>query len=74
MLIEREVGHQSLQPAVLFFELVQPPKFRDAEVGILLFPGVEGLLRDAVLPAEIANRSAGLGLQKGVDDLLFREF
>jgi hypothetical protein len=43
-------------------------------VGVLLFPGVEGLLTDAQLPTDIANRGAALGLTEGIDDLLFREF
>ena len=74
MLIEREVGHHPFQSAILFLQLSQPPEFADAQVGVFLLPRVEGLLRDPLLPAEIANRSTRLDLPKGIDDLLLGEF
>ena len=61
---------QPLQPAVFF---LQPTEFADAEVDLLLFPGVQGLLGDAELPADITDGGARFGLPEGVEDLLFRE-
>jgi hypothetical protein len=74
MLIQREISHPPLQSAVLLFQLSEPAELAHAQMRIFLLPGVEGLLGDAILPAQIANWGAGLGLAEGIDDLLFREF
>ena len=71
MLVEREIRHQSFESGVLLFHLAQPTEFAHAEVRVLLFPGVEGLLGNAQLPTDIANRGATLGLSDGIHDLLF---
>ena len=71
MRAEREVGDEPFEPAVFQFYLTQPPQFAHAEMGVLLFSGVAGGLNHPELPAQIADRGAGLGLPDGVDDLLF---
>ena len=71
--VEREIAHEPFQPTVLFFHLLQPAEFAHAQMRVLLFPGVEGGLADAELPAEVANRGPTLGLPDGIDDLLFGE-
>jgi hypothetical protein len=55
------------------FQLPQPPEFAHAQMGILLLPRIEGGLGNPVLSAEIADRSAGLSLPEGIDDLLLSE-
>jgi hypothetical protein len=52
---------QPLQPAVFFLQVTQPTEFANAEVNILLFPGVKGLLGDAELPADIADGGSRFG-------------
>ena len=74
MLVEGEIGHQPFESDVLLFQLPKSTEFTHAEVGILLFPCVEGLLGDAELPTDIPNRGATLGLPNGIHDLLFGEF
>jgi hypothetical protein len=74
VLVEGEIGHQPFEPGVLLFHLPQSTQFAHAEVGVLLFPGVEGLLSDAELPTDIPDGGATLGLPDGIDDLLFGEF
>jgi len=54
--VEREIGHEPFQPAVLLFHLPQPAEFAHAQVRVFLFPGVEGGLADAELPTEVTNR------------------
>lgn len=73
MLVEREVRHQPFQSAVFFLQLPEPAECTHAEVGILLLPGIEGLLGDAELPTDIPERGARLGLAESLGDLLFRE-
>ena len=73
VLVEREVGHEPFQPAVFFFHLPEPAQFAHAQVRVLLFPGVEGGVTDAELPAEVADGGASFGLADGIDDLLFGE-
>ena len=58
VLLEREVGHQALASA-------------DAQMGVLLFPDVEGGFADAELPANIRRGRPALDLAEGVRDLLF---
>jgi hypothetical protein len=54
VLIEREVGDEPLQSTVFLFHLSEPPQFTHALMGVLLFPGVEGLLGDPELATEVA--------------------
>src|SRR6266581_751895 len=73
VLVEREVRHHALQPRVLVLELAQPAQLADAQVRVLLLPGVERGLTHAELPADVPGRRARLGLAQGVGDLLFGE-
>ena len=74
MLVEREVGDQPFEPGVLLLHLPQSEQFTYAEMGVLLFPGIEGGVTDPELPAEITDGSATLGLSVRIDDLLFGKF
>jgi len=65
LLVQRQVGHDPLQPRILILEHLQPPQLGHAEVRILLLPCVVPGFRHADLPAssttgvtESANRSA----------------
>ncbi len=51
--------------------LPQPAEFAHAQMGVFLFPDVEGGVADTELPAQITDRGATLGLSDGIDDLLF---
>ncbi len=42
VLVEREVRDEPFQPAVFFLQLTEAPQLTHAQVGVLLFPGVEG--------------------------------
>lgn len=55
------------------FPAPHPTKFTDAEVRILLFPGVDGGLADPQLPSEVADWGPTLSLPNGRDNLLFGE-
>jgi hypothetical protein len=72
--IEREIGHQALQPPVFVLELPEPPELAHAQVRVLLLPGIERGFADAELPANVADRRAGLDLAEGIGDLLLGEF
>ena len=56
MLVEREVRDQPFQPAVILVQLAQPLEFAH-----------DGLLRHAVLAAQIADWAVRLGLLGDVD-------
>lgn len=58
MRIEREVGDETVQSTVFFFQLPEPAQFTHAQVGVFLVPGGEGRVTDAELPAESADGSA----------------
>ena len=65
MFIEREIGHQALQPPVFVLELPEPPELAHAQVRVLLLPGIDRRFTDAELPADIADPRAGLDLAEG---------
>ena len=69
MLVEREIGDEPFQQAVFFFELPEPTQFTHAQVRLLLLPGVERGITHPELPAEVADRGAGLRLPEGIHDL-----
>ena len=73
VLTEAEIRDQSFQPRVLFFELAESSDFIDAQVRMLLLPGVERRLADAQRPADIANRRPSLGLAQGIGHLFLGE-
>jgi hypothetical protein len=71
--VERKIGHEPFQPAVLFFCLPQLAEFAHAQMRVLLFLDVEGRVTDTELSAEIADRGPTLGLPDGINDLFFGE-
>src|SRR6185503_1847011 len=73
LVIQREIRHQPLQPAILMLELPQPPSLIDFKAAVLGLPPVERLLADAVPATELGRLAAGLGLFQDPDDLLFGE-
>ena len=68
MLVEREVGDETLQPGMLVFERPQLAPLADAQMGKLLLPDVEGGFADAELSADVGRRRAVLDLAKRVGD------
>ena len=65
MLVEREIGYQPFEPGILLFHLPQPTQFAHAQVRVLLLPGIEGLLSDPELPAQVTDGGAAVGLAEG---------
>jgi hypothetical protein len=51
--IERLVGHEPLEPSVLFLEGLEAAGLVDLEAAVLSPPAVEGGLRDPVPAAEL---------------------
>jgi len=41
VLVQQEIGHQPLQPAVLLFQLPKPAQLTHAQICVLLFPGIQ---------------------------------
>jgi hypothetical protein len=68
--VEREVGDQPLEFAILLAPLPQLAQFAQAKAGVFLLPDVEGRLADAVLAANLAHPGAALGLAQRAQDLL----
>src|SRR5262249_35454713 len=73
VLMEREVRYRPRQPAVSFLQLPQAPEFTHPEVGVLFLPGIERLLGDPELPAQVTNGGTAFSLPDGIDDLFFRK-
>ena len=61
LLVERQVGDESLQPRILVAHLPQLADLRHAQAAKLLLPEVEGRFRNARLTTDIGDRGAGLG-------------
>ena len=55
MLVEREVGDQPFQPAILFLKLPESAQLAHTEVDILFLPGIERLLGNPELPAQVTE-------------------
>src|SRR5262249_47437075 len=72
-LIQAQVRHQALELAILLPQLAQLAELADAQRPEALLPAVEGLLTDAHLAADLADRRARLGLTQGQGDLLVGE-
>jgi hypothetical protein len=51
--IQRQIGHQTLQPGVLVSQL---PQLEQPEIAVALLPDVAGRLADPHLPAHICDR------------------
>lgn len=73
MLVERQVCHQVLQPAILVLELLESLGFAHGHPAVLRPPAVERLGRDPQLAAKLAHPYAAFGLLEGPDDLLLAE-
>jgi hypothetical protein len=58
LLVEREIGHQLLEPLVHLLELLQPHHLRGHQPAILLAPIVVGRLADAGLTAHLLDPRA----------------
>jgi hypothetical protein len=69
-LVEREIGHEAFELAILVPPLPQLAELGDAQRAEALLPPVERLLADAELAADLADGRAGLGLVQGQGDLL----
>ena len=69
--VQRQIGHQELQLAVLVFEILQPPRLTGVHAAQLGPLPVERLLADTGLPAEVSQGDATLGLLQDPNALLF---
>ena len=72
-LVERQVGHETLQLGVLVPELLQLPGLGRLHAAVDLLPPVVALLRDPVLAAQLSNRRAELRLLQNPGDLFDRK-
>ena len=66
------VFYRVLQLPVLFLELLEASQLGNAHAFVLPLPAVEGVLRDAHLPAHFTDRCAALCLPQSEGDLLLR--
>ena len=73
VLVEREIGDELLQFAVLGLELPKAAQLRGADPAVLLLPVVERGLTDAHLAADLFDLRACLGLVQRKGDLRFGE-
>src|SRR5262249_16180961 len=72
-LVQRQVGDDLLELAILLAQLAQLADLGRAEIAEPLLPSVERLLADPVLPAELDHEHTGVALAQDVDHLLGRE-
>jgi hypothetical protein len=73
LIIERLLGHQPLEPGVLFLQRLQPPQVLPFQAVVRVSPAIEGLFTDAVPPAERARRLPRGVLLQDADDLVLAE-
>jgi len=72
-LIQRQIGHELLESAVLFLQLSQPPNLVDGHLAVPLPPHVVGCLADPELARDLQDRGPCVNLSQGRRDLLLRE-
>ncbi len=60
--IEGLLGHHLLEAPIFLLKLAQTFGLADVYAAVLGLPAVEGLVREAVLPANVLDRPAGLVL------------
>ena len=72
-LVEREIGHEAFELAILVPQLPQFAELGDAQRAEALLPSVERLLADAELAADLADGRTGFRLAQGQGDLLVRK-
>src|SRR5258706_16370798 len=73
MLIQRQIGDELLELAVLILELAQPSQLGHSHSGEFLLPAIKGLLTDAELPTDLGDRCSRFYLAYGIRHLLFSE-
>jgi hypothetical protein len=71
--LQGQLGMHPLQLGVLLFQLLQSAEFRHRGAAVFRLPVVEGRPADPVLPEQLGDRHAGLGLLQGRHDLRLRE-
>jgi hypothetical protein len=71
--VERQVGHDLLQLAILFLELPQPLHLRRQQPAVLLAPIVVGRFADPGFAADLADRCPLLTLPQDEGNLRFRK-
>jgi len=59
-----QIDNELLEPAILFFELLEPTHLGHANARKLLFPRVERLPTDLHLAAHITHQSTTLGIER----------
>jgi hypothetical protein len=76
-IVQRQISHQLLQPAILSLQLLEPLSLVHMKTSILLLPPLVGVLRDSQLPAGLTYRITltlkNLYLSKHTDGLLHRD-
>ena len=70
--VQRLLGHDLLQLAVLALKLREPLHVADFHATVLRLPAIKRLLRDVVLAADVACRHPALGFLQDPNDLLLR--
>jgi uncharacterized protein YjbJ (UPF0337 family) len=70
--VERQVGHDLLQPAILLLEVPEPFHIGGLQRAEVFPPGVQGLRTDAVLLGDLRDGLL-IRLPQDPDHLLFRE-
>jgi hypothetical protein len=73
VLVEHELGDQTLQPGVLITQLTHLSDLGHAKLAVLLLPQVEARLAHAQLPIYVDRGRSALSLAQRVSDLLFRK-
>lgn len=73
VLVEHQVGHQTLAALALIAQLAQRRRFGQAELSVLLRPDIEACLANAHLPTDVCDRRAAFCLARRLGDLLVRE-
>src|SRR5713226_4703855 len=69
--VQRLLGHDPLQPTVLFLQLPQPPRLVHFQAPVLRLPVVERCVAHPQSSAQILHRDPGLRLLQHPYDLLF---
>ena len=71
--VEREIGDDPFEPAILILERAHLGDVTDLKATVLGLPFVEGLRTDTVSAAQLLRIRAGFGLFDDADDLCFAE-
>lgn len=70
MLVERQIGHELLQPVVFILHLPESAQLADPQMGELFLPEVDRGLADPQLPGDVTGRGAALDLPQRIGNLL----